>query len=49
MQKDSSIFQIPSYARKEAYDFSASDNSMQVFVELNKIAEEIEACRLSKI
>ncbi len=46
MPKISSTFQIPSYARNEAYDFETTANSMQIFTELNRISEEIEACRL---
>ncbi|MDO4612273.1 MAG: hypothetical protein Q4B29_02325 [Candidatus Saccharibacteria bacterium] len=46
MQKDYSIFQIPSFAKAEAYDFDTSDKSLGIFEELNQISEEIERCRL---
>lgn len=39
-------FQIPSFARNEAYDFDAvTKDSLSVYEELNAIAEEIEECR----
>ncbi len=37
--------EIPSFARSEAYDFSGSRESVEVYMELNKIAEEIERWR----
>lgn len=43
------MFQIPSFARKEAYNFDAvkiTPATADVFSELNAIAEEIEECRL---
>ena len=39
-------FQIPSFAKKEVYNFEASDESFTIYRELNQIAEEIEQCRL---
>lgn len=47
MQKNYSDFQIPSFARSEAYDFGArrADESFGLYRELSQIAEEIEACR----
>ena len=46
MQRNCSDFQIPSFARQDAYDFDAqADGSYRLFRELNQIAEEIEACR----
>lgn len=40
-------FQIPSFARKEAYNFDEiTTDSQAVYDELNAIAEEIERCRL---
>jgi len=38
-------FQIPSYARQEAYNFDTTDDSYEIFRELNAISEEIEKCR----
>lgn len=46
MQNDYSTFKIPSFARNEAYDFGATDDSFELYQELNQIAEEIEKCRL---
>ncbi|MBQ3429861.1 hypothetical protein IJG21_00320 [Candidatus Saccharibacteria bacterium] len=47
MPEPSSIFHIPSYQRaNEAYNF-AEPEDYAVFSELNKIAEEIEECRLN--
>ena len=40
-------FQIPSFARNEAYHFDAvTKDSQAIYEELNAIAEEIEQCRL---
>ena len=39
-------FKIPSFAKRETYDFGASKESFEIYEELNRIAEEIEACRL---
>ena len=47
MQKDSSSFQMPSFERSKAYDFDTiSKSSLEIYQELNAIAEEIEQCRL---
>lgn len=47
MQKDSSTFQIPSLERRQAYNFDVvNKESLEVYQELNAIAEEIEKCRL---
>ncbi|MDO4746858.1 MAG: hypothetical protein Q4A70_00730 [Candidatus Saccharibacteria bacterium] len=47
MDNANGVFQIPSFARKEAYNFDeATTDSRAVFEELNAIAEEIEQCRL---
>lgn len=45
MDNVNSIFKIPSYAREEAYNFSATRESFEIYQELNEIAEEIERCR----
>lgn len=39
-------YSVPSFARREAYNFSAADEALKVYQELNQIAEEIEECRL---
>ena len=46
--KDSkTAFQIPSFARAEAYNFEATPETFDVYRELSQIAEEIEKCRLA--
>lgn len=42
-------FQIPSFARAEAYNFEATADSFGIYQELNQIAEEIEKCRARNI
>lgn len=37
---------VPSFARQETYNFEAAAKNSDVYLELNKIAEEIEECRL---
>ncbi len=38
-------FQIPSFARAEAYNFEGAKDNFEVYQELNQISEEIEECR----
>lgn len=45
MLETSSTFKIPSFARREIYDFDSTDESFAVYQELTAIAEEIEKCR----
>lgn len=45
MQNNYSVFQIPSFAKSEAYDFDVTKETFEVYKELNAIAEEIEECR----
>lgn len=45
MQKNSSTFNIPSFAKQEAYNFEITKSTLEVYQELNAIAEEIEKCR----
>lgn len=45
MQKDYTVFQIPSFAKAEAYDFGATAESLEIYRELNQISEEIEKWR----
>ena len=42
-----STFQIPSFAKREVYDFGATEETFELYQELNEIAEEIEKCRLA--
>ena len=46
MQKDSSVFNIPSFAKPEIYDFSTTAETFKIYQELSQISEEIEQCRL---
>ena len=46
MQKNSSTFNIPSFAKQETYNFEITKSTLEVYQELNAIAEEIEKCRL---
>lgn len=45
MRNDSSAFNIPSFARDQAYDFAMTSDTWAIYQELNAIAEEIEKCR----
>lgn len=50
MQKDYSVFPIPNFAKREAKSVVAINNeSLEIFNELNAIAEEIEKCRLRNL
>ena len=46
MRPNYTIFQIPSFAKNEAYNFDADENNFKYYDELNAIAEELEKCRL---
>lgn len=47
MEPDCSTYVVPSFAKREAYDFADSSvEDLEVFKELNAISEEIEKCRL---
>lgn len=48
MQEDYTVFKIPSFAKREAYDFSVNEKAVNFafYDELNQIAEELEKCRL---
>lgn len=47
MQDEIAVFRVPSFGREKTYDFDvATDSSMAIYEELNKISEEIEKCRL---
>ena len=45
MPKNSSAFNIPSFAKREVYDFDVTKDTLEIYEELNAIAEEIEECR----
>ena len=45
MPKVYSNSEVPSFARREAYNFEATEESFAVYQELSQIAEEIEECR----
>ena len=46
MQNNSSVFQIPMTAKREAFAFNEAKEAYEIYKELNEIAEEIEKCRL---
>ena len=48
MQKNYSDSDVPSFAKAEVYNFDTTRESLEVYQELNQIAEEIEKCRLEK-
>lgn len=41
-----SINQVPSFARRETYNFDGTRETFEIYKELNEISEEIEECRL---
>ena len=45
MQKDYTVFQIPSFAKAEARNFGGEDENLAIYHELNQISEEIEKWR----
>ncbi len=45
MQNKSSTFIIPSFAKREVYNFDTTKETLEIYEELNAIAEEIEKCR----
>lgn len=46
MDNPNSVFRIPSFEKREAYNFAATKESFEIYQELNEIAEELERCRL---
>ncbi len=49
MQNNSSAYKIPSFAKREAYNFDANEDAFAVYKELTAIAEEIEKCRARNV
>lgn len=39
-------YNVPSFARKELYNFDATKDNFEIYQELNEISKEIEECRL---
>ena len=39
-------FNVPSFARRESYNFDATKSDFEIYKELSEISEEIESCRL---
>ena len=39
-------YSVPSFARKEMYNFDAIKDNFEIYQELNEISKEIEECRL---
>lgn len=46
MPDNYSTFPIPSFAKREVYNFDATKETFELYQELNQISEEIEQCRL---
>ena len=46
MQEDCSKFKVPSFAKREVYNFDATKDTFEIYKELSAISEEIEECRL---
>ena len=46
MSENCSEFKVPSFAKREVYNFDATKDALEVYEELNAISEEIEECRL---
>lgn len=45
MHTPNPIFDTPSFARPEAYNFAATQESFAIYQELSQVGEEIEKCR----
>ncbi|MBQ3433093.1 hypothetical protein IJG22_02225 [Candidatus Saccharibacteria bacterium] len=43
---DSSVYQVPAFRERNGYAFAENRANLEVYQELNQIAEEIEQCRL---
>lgn len=46
MPEDYSEFKVPSFAKREVYNFDANKDTLEIYQELTAISEEIEECRL---
>ena len=47
MNTGQTTYEVPSFARRETYNFDVeTEDTLKVYQELNEIAEEIERCRL---
>jgi hypothetical protein len=44
--RDNMTYQVPTFRRREAYNFVGKESDDNIYQELNQIAEEIEKCRL---
>ncbi len=49
MQPNSLEYKIPSFATREAYDFDTTEDTLEIYRELNNISEEIQKCRARNI
>ena len=49
MQDNYLAYKIPSFAKREVYDFDATEDSLAIYKELTAIGEEIEKCRIRNI
>ena len=48
-RRTTSGYEVPSFAKREAYNFVQDKESLEIYRELNQIAEEIEECRRKKL
>lgn len=46
MSENYSEFKVPSFAKREVYNFDANKDTLEIYQELTAISEEIEECRL---
>lgn len=46
MPENYSEFKVPSFAKREVYNFDANKDTLEIYQELTAISEEIEECRL---
>ncbi len=49
MQDNYLAYNMPSFAKRESYDFDAAEDSLAIYRELTAIGEEIEKCRIRNI
>ena len=49
MQDNYLAYKIPSFAKREAYDFDATEDSLAIYKELTAIGKKKEKCRIRNI
>ena len=45
MDTDNTMFKVPTLGRPKAYNFEATNETIDIYQELSQISEEIEKCR----